>query len=99
MVTPVYKGFMETRGVLRNNACGARAAEERELRMMDGIVKKQGGQRGKDWMRRTNQIRRGAAAAIMQMPAVLLRQAIANSSKTIHRQDARPSKETPLDNL
>ena len=57
MVTPVYEGFVETRGVLRNNGCGAKAAEERVLSMMDGIVKKQGGRRRKDRMRRTNQRR------------------------------------------
>mmetsp|Transcript_15184 Transcript_15184/g.32947 ORF Transcript_15184/g.32947 Transcript_15184/m.32947 type:complete len:749 (+) Transcript_15184:272-2518(+) len=57
MVTPVYEGFVETRGVLRNNACSARATEEHVLDMMDGIVKKQGGRRRKDRMRRTNQRR------------------------------------------
>eukprot|EP00985_Skeletonema_marinoi_P034732 scaffold44682_cov263-Skeletonema_marinoi.AAC.1 len=35
MVTPVYEGFVERSGVLRNNACGARNIEERVLEMMD----------------------------------------------------------------
>lgn len=57
VVTPVYEGFVETRGVRRNVACGARATEERVLRAMDGIVKKQGGRRRKDRMRRRDQRR------------------------------------------
>ncbi|EED89473.1 actin related protein centractin-like protein [Thalassiosira pseudonana CCMP1335] len=48
MVTPVYEGFVESRGVLRNNACGARAVEERVLEVMDGLVVKQGGRKRKD---------------------------------------------------
>ncbi len=57
MVSPVYEGFVESRGVLRNNACGARYVDERILAMMDEVVKKQGGRRRKDRMRRTNQRR------------------------------------------
>lgn len=57
MVSPVYEGFVEGRGVLRNNACSARCTEERVLEMMDGIVKKQGGRRRKDRLRRLNQRR------------------------------------------
>ena len=55
MVSPVYEGFVETRGVLRNNACGGRHVEERILSMMDEIVVKQGGRRRRDRMRRANQ--------------------------------------------
>ena len=57
MVTPVYEGFVESRGLLRNNACGAKYVDERILAMMDEVVKKQGGRRRKDRMRRTNQRR------------------------------------------
>ena len=66
MVTPVYEGFVENRGVLRNNACGAKYVDERVLALMDDIVKKQGGRRRKDRMRRMNQRRleqKAAAAA------------------------------------
>lgn len=52
MVTPVYEGFVETRGVLRNNACSAHATEEHVLQMMDDIVKKQGGRKRKERLRR-----------------------------------------------
>lgn len=55
MVTPVYEGFVESRGVLRNNACGARAVEERVLEVMDALVVKQGGRKRKDRMKRSNQ--------------------------------------------
>ncbi|KAL3763700.1 hypothetical protein ACHAWU_008022 [Discostella pseudostelligera] len=55
MVSPVYEGYVENRGVLRNNACGAKYVDERILNMMDDIVKKQGGRRRKDRMRRMNQ--------------------------------------------
>jgi len=52
MVTPVYEGFVERSGVLRNNACGARNIEERVLEMMDGLVVSQGGRKRKERMRR-----------------------------------------------
>mmetsp|Transcript_21471 Transcript_21471/g.33710 ORF Transcript_21471/g.33710 Transcript_21471/m.33710 type:complete len:703 (+) Transcript_21471:78-2186(+) len=52
MVTPVYEGFVERSGVLRNNACGARNIEERVLEMMDGMVVSQGGRKRKERMRR-----------------------------------------------
>lgn len=51
-VTPVYEGFVETRGVLRNNACGGKSVEEQVLQMMDGIVKQQGGVNRKQRLRR-----------------------------------------------
>ncbi|KAL3789688.1 hypothetical protein HJC23_003889 [Cyclotella cryptica] len=53
MVTPVYEGFVERRGVSRNNACGARAVEERVLEMMDGLVVAAGRKR-RDRLRRVN---------------------------------------------
>ena len=52
MVTPVYEGFVERSGVLRNNACGARNVEERVLEMMDGLVVSQGGRKRKERLRR-----------------------------------------------
>jgi len=52
MVTPVYEGFVERSGVLRNNACGARNIEERVLEMMDGLVVSQGGRKRRERMRR-----------------------------------------------
>eukprot|EP00986_Skeletonema_menzelii_P005983 scaffold2258_cov144-Skeletonema_menzelii.AAC.12 len=52
MVTPVYEGFVERNGVLRNNACGARNIEERVLEMMDGLVVSQGGRKRKERLRR-----------------------------------------------
>ena len=52
MVTPVYEGFVERSGVLRNNACGARNIEERVLEMMDGLVVSQGGRKRKERLRR-----------------------------------------------
>ena len=55
MVTPVYEGFVETRGVLRNNGCSAKMTDELVLSMMDGIVKKQGGRRRKERLKRMNQ--------------------------------------------
>ncbi|KAL7464843.1 hypothetical protein ACHAXS_005166 [Conticribra weissflogii] len=55
MVSPVYEGFVEGRGVLRNNACGARSLEERVLGGMDGLVREQGGRRRRDRIRRVNQ--------------------------------------------
>lgn len=55
MVSPVYEGFVETRGVLRNVGCGARNVDERVLGMMDDIVRMQGGRRRRDRIRRTNQ--------------------------------------------
>ncbi|KAL7477795.1 hypothetical protein ACHAW6_003594 [Cyclotella cf. meneghiniana] len=53
MVTPVYEGFVERRGVTRNNACGARNTEERILEMMDGLVVAAGRKR-RDRLRRIN---------------------------------------------
>ncbi|KAL7538278.1 hypothetical protein ACHAWF_013151 [Thalassiosira exigua] len=53
-VTPVHEGFVESRGVLRNCGCGGSAADERALRTMDDVVKRQGGRRRKDRMRRVN---------------------------------------------
>jgi len=55
MVTPVYDAFVETRGVLRNSGCSARAIEEGVLKMMDTLVNKQGGRRRKDRLKRINQ--------------------------------------------
>ena len=52
MVTPVYEGFVETRGILRNNACSAYATEQHVLSMMDEIVTKQGGRKRKEKIRR-----------------------------------------------
>ncbi|KAL9178998.1 hypothetical protein ACHAXT_011971 [Thalassiosira profunda] len=51
-VAPVYEGFVEHRGVLRNNGCSAKATEERVLEMMDGIVKNQGGRKRRERMKR-----------------------------------------------
>ena len=51
-VTPVYEGFVESRGILRNNACGGKSVEEQVLKMMDGIVKQQGGINRKQRLRR-----------------------------------------------
>ena len=51
-VTPVFEGFVERRGVLRNNACGAGTADVRILEMMDEAVRKQGGRKRKERLRR-----------------------------------------------
>lgn len=51
-VTPVFEGFAERRGVLRNNACGAGTADVRILEMMDEAVRRQGGRKRKERMRR-----------------------------------------------
>ena len=52
-VTPVYEGFVERRGVRRNNACGSKDIEERILEMMDGLVV-QSGRKRKDRLKRIN---------------------------------------------
>jgi actin-related protein len=52
-VTPVYEGFVERRGIRRNNACGSRDVEERILGMMDELVVGAGRKR-KDRLKRLN---------------------------------------------
>ena len=52
-VTPVYEGFVEKRGVRRNNACGSRHVDYRILENMDGLVVKAGRKR-KDRLKRIN---------------------------------------------
>ena len=51
-VTPVFEGFVERRGVLRNNACGASTADARILEMLDEAVRRQGGRKRKERLRR-----------------------------------------------
>lgn len=55
MVTPVYEGFVETRGILRNIGCGASNVDLRILDMMDSVVKTQGGRKRRDRIKRINQ--------------------------------------------
>lgn len=54
MVTPVYEGFVESRGVLRNVGCAAHNVDARILDRMDHVVKTQGGRKRRDRIRRIN---------------------------------------------
>ncbi|KAL3798729.1 hypothetical protein ACHAWO_012088 [Cyclotella atomus] len=72
-VTPVYEGFVERRGVRKNNACGAKDVDERILQMMDGLVV-QAGRKRKDRLKRINAKRvaergSGAGASLESSPS------------------------------